>query len=143
MLSISSHTHTHTHTHPHTHIYIYIYIYILGDPKQKSRIHIFLNEIHKFNASFFFFSGYEVDSVHEKLGPWYSPTCPEVRVYKIRILLLYFGRSINKFYGFCFFFFGHPIYIYIYIYWLISLTYYSIKCTQYQLKRAYIIVFRQ
>ena len=55
----------HTHTHTHTHIYIYIYI---GWPR-KNRTHIFLTEIHKFNSSLFFFSGYEVDSVHEKLGP--------------------------------------------------------------------------
>ena len=41
-----------------------------GWPKQKkNRTHIFLSEIHKFNSSLFFFSGYEVDSVHEKLGP--------------------------------------------------------------------------
>ena len=39
-----------------------------GWPK-KNRTHIFLTEIHKFNTSLFFFSGYEVDSVHEKLGP--------------------------------------------------------------------------
>ena len=45
----------------------YIYIYIQGDPK--NRTHIFLTEIHKFNSNLFFFSGYEVDSVHEKLGP--------------------------------------------------------------------------
>ena len=30
---------------------------------------MFLTEIHKFNSSRFFFSGYEVDSVHEKLEP--------------------------------------------------------------------------
>ena len=35
----------------------------------KNRMHIFLTEILKFNSSLFFFSGYEVDSVHEKLGP--------------------------------------------------------------------------
>ena len=46
--------------------------------------------------AFSFFLGYEVDSVHEKSGPLYSPTCPEVRVYKIRIILLYFCRSNKK-----------------------------------------------
>ena len=41
-----------------------------GWPKTKqNRTHIFLTEIHEFNSSLFFFSGYEVDSVHEKLGP--------------------------------------------------------------------------
>ena len=52
-------------------IYIYIYIYTQGDPphQKKKQTHIFLTEIHKFNSSLFFFSGYEVDSVHEKLGP--------------------------------------------------------------------------
>ena len=50
---------------PNTIDYIYIYI---GWP-QKNRTHIFLTEIHKFNSSLFFISGYEVDSVHEKLGP--------------------------------------------------------------------------
>ena len=38
-------------------------------PEQKNRTYIFLTEIHKFNSSLFFFSGYEVDSVHEKLRP--------------------------------------------------------------------------
>ena len=37
--------------------------------KKKNSTHIFLTEIHKFNSSLFFFSGYEVDPVHEKLGP--------------------------------------------------------------------------
>ena len=37
--------------------------------KQKNRTNIFLTEIHKFTSSLFFFSGYEVDSVHQKLGP--------------------------------------------------------------------------
>ena len=32
-------------------------IYIHGD-KKKTRTHIFLTEIHKFNSSLFFFSGY-------------------------------------------------------------------------------------
>ena len=36
--------------------------------------------------------------MHEKLGP----TCPEVRVYKIRIILLYLCRSNKKVYGFWF-----------------------------------------
>ena len=36
---------------------------VQGDPKKIST-HIFLTEIHKFNSSLFFFSGYEVDSVH-------------------------------------------------------------------------------
>ena len=40
----------------------------LVDP-QKIRTHIFLTEIHNIHNSLFFFSGYEVDSVHEKLGP--------------------------------------------------------------------------
>ena len=44
--------------------------------KKKNRTHIFLTEIHKFISSLFFFSRYEVDSVHEKLGPLYTPTCP-------------------------------------------------------------------
>ena len=36
--------------------------------KKKKRSHIFLTEIHKSNSSlFFFFPGYEVDSVHEKM----------------------------------------------------------------------------
>ena len=35
-----------------------------------------MTEIHKSNSSLFFFSGYEVDSVHETLEPLYSPTCP-------------------------------------------------------------------
>ena len=35
----------------------------------KNRTHIFLSEIHKFNSSSFVFSGYEVDSVHERLEP--------------------------------------------------------------------------
>ena len=38
-----------------------------GGPNKK-RNPIFLTEIHKFNSSLFFYSGYEVDSVHEKLG---------------------------------------------------------------------------
>ena len=87
-------------------IYIYIYIYKVT---KKNRTHIFLIEIHKFYSSLFYFSGYEVDSVHEKLGPLYSPTCPEVQVYKIRIILPCFCRSNI-------FFFYHPVYIYIYIY---------------------------
>ena len=77
-----------THTHTHTYIYIYIYIYThirlsryLGSPRVKyfqrsyiqddpniKRTHISLTEIHKFSSRLFFFSGYEVDSVHEKLG---------------------------------------------------------------------------
>ena len=36
--------------------------------QKKNRTHVFLTEIHEFNSSLFFFSGYEVDSVHEKLG---------------------------------------------------------------------------
>ena len=36
---------------------------------QKNKTHIFLSEIHKFNSSSFVFSGYEVDSVHERLKP--------------------------------------------------------------------------
>ena len=48
----------------------YIYIYIYSDPPPPKKVdHIFLTEIHKFNSSLFFFSAYEVDSVHEKLGP--------------------------------------------------------------------------
>ena len=48
----------------------YSEFFIQGDPPQKkNRTHIFLTEIHKFNPNFFFFSQYEVDSVHEKLGP--------------------------------------------------------------------------
>ena len=44
--------------------------FVQGDPPpKKNRTHIFLTEIHKFSSSLFFFSGYEVDSVHEKLGP--------------------------------------------------------------------------
>ena len=42
-------------------------MYVQGDPKKTELI--FLTEIHKFYSSLFFFSGYEVDSVHEKLGP--------------------------------------------------------------------------
>ena len=41
-----------------------------------------------------------------------SSTCPEVWVYKIRIILLYFCRSNKNVYGFCFFFWGgggHPV----------------------------------
>ena len=79
---------------------------VQGEPK-KNRTHTILTGIHKFNSRLFFFSGYEVDSVHEKLGPYYSPTCPEVRVYKVRIISIYFCRSNKKVYGFCFFF-GHP-----------------------------------
>ena len=99
-------------THTHTLIYIYIYIYTVTPPKNRTQI--FLTDIHKSNCSLFFFSGYEVDSVREKLGP----TCPEVRVYKIRIILLYFCRSIKKNLWVLFFLGGgdHPIYIYIYIY---------------------------
>ena len=55
-----------------------------------------MTEIHKFNSSLFFFPGYEVDSVHEKLRSEYSPTCAEVWVYKIRIILFYFCRSNKK-----------------------------------------------
>ena len=33
----------------------------------KNGTHIFLTEIHKFNFSLFFLSGYEVDSVHDKI----------------------------------------------------------------------------
>ena len=40
-----------------------------GDKKKQNRTHMFLTEIHKFNSSLSFFSGYEVDFVHEKLGP--------------------------------------------------------------------------
>ena len=39
-----------------------------GDQK-KNRTPIFLTEIHRFNSSLFFFSGYEVESAQEKLGP--------------------------------------------------------------------------
>ena len=93
--------------------YIYIYIYRVIPPKNRTHIIFWL----KFkNLILPFFLGYKVDSVHEKLGPSYSPTCPEVRVYKIRIILLYFCRSNKKVYGFCYFCGGHPIYIYMYIY---------------------------
>ena len=47
-------------------VYIYIYIHRVT---QKNRTLIFLTEIIKFNSSLFYFSGYEVDSLHEKLGP--------------------------------------------------------------------------
>ena len=58
---------------------------------------IFLTDIHKFNSSLFFFSRYEVDSVHEKLGPYqHVLVYQEVQVYKIRIILLYFCRSNKK-----------------------------------------------
>ena len=43
--------------------------YRVPHQKKKKRTHIFLTEIHKFNSTLFFFSGYEVDSLHEKLGP--------------------------------------------------------------------------
>ena len=78
-----------------------IYIYRVTPPKKKTEPIYFLTEIHKFNSSLFFFTGYEVDSVQKKkkkkkLGPSYSPTCPEVQEYKIRIILLYFCRSNKK-----------------------------------------------
>ena len=47
-------------------MYVCIYKYRVT---KKNRTHIFLTEIHKFNSSLFFFSGYKVDSVQEKLGP--------------------------------------------------------------------------
>ena len=54
-------------------VYIYIYTHKMTPPKKKTknknRTHIFLTEMHKFNSSLFFFSGYEVESEHEKLGP--------------------------------------------------------------------------
>ena len=43
-------------------------MYSLNKVTQKTEP-IFFTEIHKFDSSLFFFSGYEVDSVHEKLGP--------------------------------------------------------------------------
>ena len=46
--------------------------------------------------AFSLFSGYEVDSVHEKLGPCHSPTCPGLLRKRIWIILLYFCRSNKK-----------------------------------------------
>ena len=41
-----------------------IFLHFLQDP------YIFLTEIHKFNSSLFFFSGYEVDSVQNIQNYW-------------------------------------------------------------------------
>ena len=62
------------------------------------------------------FSGYEVDSVHEKSGLKYLPTCPEVRVYKIRLFCFIFVEVIKNFMGSVFFLVALYIYIYIYIF---------------------------
>ena len=77
-----------------------------GDQKKQTRNHIFLTEIHKFNSRLFFFSGYEVDSVHEN---WDHSIHQHVYQGKeLELFCFIFGEVIKKFMG-SVFFFGHPV----------------------------------
>ena len=62
---------------------------------QKNRTHIFLTEIHEFNSSHLFFSGYEVDSVYNSIHQYVQ----KFECTKLELFCFIFVEITKKFMG--------------------------------------------